>query len=267
MSSLLRASRTLGTLRSLRTPPQNKPISSHFFSPSHTPRHTNLARPRHYSQYRYGPPSNERTNMMILYGLIGANVTIFSYAMYLKTQAVQGFQQPFVKFMKTMTLNLDEFRAGAYLPILTNVFTHLDIMHLGSNMLAIYFMGGFLATAPMITPLRYLTIALGSGITGSLGFLYNREQRSQGGRDYVRGLGFSGAVMGVSSVAACLAPTQTVLIWGILPMPLWGLVTLYAAYDGYYLNSQESKIGHAGHLGGLAFGIVYYFARLRGWRG
>jgi membrane associated rhomboid family serine protease len=40
----------------------------------------------------------------------------------------------------------------------------------------------------------------------------------------------------------------------------------YAAYDGYYLNSENSRIGHAGHLGGLAFGIGYYLLRLRGLR-
>lgn len=84
--------------------------------------------------------------------------------------------------------------------------------------------------------------------------------------DHNRGLGFSGAVMGISSVAACMAPTSKVLIYGIVPLPLWAMVAGYAVYDGYYLNSADTRVGHAGHLGGLAFGMVYYLARLRGFR-
>jgi membrane associated rhomboid family serine protease len=86
------------------------------------------------------------------------------------------------------------------------------------------------------------------------------------GVDYQRGLGFSGALMGITSVAACLAPRAQVQLYGIIPMPLWGIVLGYAAYDGYYLNNANSRIGHAGHLGGLAFGIGYYLLRLRGLR-
>jgi membrane associated rhomboid family serine protease len=47
---------------------------------------------------------------------------------------------------------------------------------------------------------------------------------------------------------------------------LWATVAGYAVYDGYYLNDNKSRVGHAGHLGGLAFGIAYYLLRLRGLR-
>jgi membrane associated rhomboid family serine protease len=40
----------------------------------------------------------------------------------------------------------------------------------------------------------------------------------------------------------------------------------YGVYDGYYLNDNKSRIGHAGHLGGAAFGFLYYIWRLRGLR-
>lgn len=108
-------------------------------------------------------------------------------------------------------------------------------------------------------------IAVGSGVTGAAGYLYNRYLQTQGSArgDVTRGLGFSGAVMGISSVAACLAPTAQVQLYGIIPLPLWALVAGYAAYDGYYVNSSDSRIGHAGHLGGLAFGLAYYALRLR----
>lgn len=201
---------------------------------------------------------------------MGTNIAVFGYAMYLKAQAQQGYQLPLVRFMQKMTLNMSDVQRGSYLPILTSMFTHVDIGHIFSNMFTVYFLGGFLASAPVITPLRFWTITLGSGISGSIGYLVNRYYQLQvqgpGTRDYTRGMGFSGAVMGISSVAACLAPQARVAFWGIVPMPLWALVAGYAVYDGYFLNSSDTRIAHGGHLGGLAFGLVYYAAKLRGLR-
>lgn len=99
------------------------------------------------------------------------------------------------------------------------------------------------------------------------GFLYNRYLVARStGLDYTRGLGFSGALMGITSVAACLNPSARVALYGIVPVPLWGLVAGYAFFDGYYVNDANSRVAHAGHLGGLAFGVAYYLLRLRGLR-
>jgi membrane associated rhomboid family serine protease len=188
--------------------------------------------------------------------------------MYAKAQAQAGFPQPFIKFMRNMSCNLtDVLKSRAYHTLLTSTFTHVDFFHLLGNMFTAYFLGSFLCYSPLITPLRFLTIALGSGLTGSAGYLYQRYLATGGrGVDYVRGLGFSGALMGITSVAACLSPHAKVLIYGIVPVPLWATVLGYGFYDGYYVNDQRSRIGHAGHLGGLAFGIAYYLLRLRGLR-
>ncbi|KNG47633.1 integral membrane protease of the rhomboid family [Stemphylium lycopersici] len=270
MASLLRLS---GALRTLRTPSSSKKLTSHFFSPSHTPRQLKLPSLRPYSSYSHNYDTYFRqvkANNAVLYTLMGTNIAIFGYAMYLKQQAILGFHAPLIRFMQRMTLNLTEFRNGDYLSLLTATFTHVSIGHIFSNMFTVYFLGSFLTAAPVITPLRLLTIALGSGLSGSVGYLIQQQYRlsSQGlnARDTGRAMGFSGAVMGISTVAACLAPRAQVAIWGIIPMPLWALVAGYAVYDGYYLNSVDTRIAHAGHLGGLGFGLVYYLARLRGLR-
>ena len=271
MSSLLRLS---GVLRTLRKPPVHKKITSHFFSPFHTSRQLKLPSSRPYSNYSHSYDAYARqvsANNAVLYALMGTNIAIFGYAMYLKQQAMLGFHDPLIRFMQRMTLNLTEFRNGDYLSVLTSTFTHVSIGHIFSNMFTLYFLGSFITTAPVITPLRLLTIALGSGLSGSVGYLAQQQYRlskQQGWnvRDSGRAMGFSGAVMGISTVAACLAPRAQVAIWGIIPMPLWALVAGYAVYDGYYLNSVDTRIAHAGHLGGLGFGLVYYFARLRGLR-
>lgn len=265
---LLRSSRTSNPFSSLRAP---KSKFSNYFSPSHAPfpRTSNLgfSNRRFFSSYSEYV-SNTAANKRVLYGLMGLNIGIFGYGTYTQAQAQSGFQGPFVKFMRNMTCNYtDVMRNGAWWTIMTSTFTHINLMHLASNMLTAYFLGGFLCNMPVITPARYLTIALGAGALGSVGFLYQRYLTTGGeGIDYTRGLGFSGALMGLTSVAACLAPHAKFQIYGIIPVPLWGLCAAYGLYDGYYLNENNSRIGHAGHLGGLAFGLVYYLLVLRGVR-
>ncbi|CAO2656247.1 Nn.00g050500.m01.CDS01 [Neocucurbitaria sp. VM-36] len=270
MSALLRLSRLMTSTRTLQPNKfAQKTMSSQFFNPYRSPSHLGLSRSRFYSHYTPGGSSQVSANMRVLYSLMGANVAIYAYAMYLKAQAMQGFQQPFINFLQNMTMNLTDFQNGRWWTVVTANFTHIDIGHIFSNMFTVYFLGGFLATAPQVTPGRYLVIALGSAVSGAAGYLcqqYLKRQSKPGTPDYSRGLGFSGAVMGLCSVAACLAPTTKFQLYGIVPIPLWALVAGYAAYDGYYLNSADTRVGHAGHLGGLAFGMLYYFTRLRGVR-
>lgn len=272
MSNIFRLLRTnrpsnlLQTLRSSRTTPTRP---SNCFSPSHShsPFPNRPPRSRLYSSY----PTDSQTssNLNTIYALMGINVAIFSYGIYAKAQARQGFQGPYVNFVRNMSCNLtDVLHNNAYHTLLTSTFTHFDLFHLAANMFTTYFLGRFLCYAPMITPARLLTIAVGAGVTGSVGYLCQRYMSTGGtGVDYRRGLGFSGALMGVTSVAACLAPTAKVQLYGIIPIPLWGVVLGYAAYDGYYLNDDNSRIAHSGHLGGLAFGLAYYVLKLRGVRG
>jgi membrane associated rhomboid family serine protease len=245
---------------------------TNYFSPSHSPlgRSTALSLPsssRFYHSY-FARAGQVQSNMNILYGLMGLNVAIFGYAMYAKQQAISGFSGPYLKFMRHMSLNLTNvLHNGAYYQMLTSVFAHVDIWHLAGNMLTAYYLGSFLCYAPIITPIRFLQIAIGSGVAGSIGYLWQRYLVTGGkGVDGSRGLGFSGALMGITSVAACLAPTAKVYIYGIIPLPLWATVAGYAAYDGYYLNNSSSRVAHSGHLGGLAFGIAYYLLKLRGLR-
>lgn len=69
-------------------------------------------------------------------------------------------------------------------------------------------------------------------------------------------------VMGMGAAATLLAPmTQMVVL--VFPAPLFLVTAGYVAADTYYLDSKTSRIGHAAHLGGLAFGAVYYFVSLR----
>lgn len=203
-------------------------------------------------------------NMRLIYGMIGLNVTFFMYANYTKVQAQQGHVELFSKWYPNMTLSVYGLvKEHRYWTIITSTFSHLEFFHVASNMVSFYYMSQMLAATPYFTPLRLLTLVIGSGVCGGLGYLCLQIQQ----RDpHQAALGFSGSVMGVGTIAAFLYPKTTIQIYGIIPVPLWALMLGYAFYDGYYLSDQNSRIAHAGHLGGAAFGALYYFTRLRGLR-
>lgn len=169
-----------------------------------------------------------------------------------------------INYIQNMTISLQGFLGERrYWTALTSCFSHLDLMHIVGNMLSFYYMGQLLAITPYFTPVRFLTVILGSGVAGSAAWLYSTLRQ---GDPQKRALGFSGSLMGVGTVAAFLYPKTTFQIYGIIPVPLWALIAGYALFDGYYLNDQRSRIGHGGHLGGFAFGVLYSFAKLRGVR-
>lgn len=122
-----------------------------------------------------------------------------------------------------------------------------------------------------------LGIVLSSAIAGSMAMFYQKSQTSKprvskGGwlnnpnvvQTRWQGLGASGAVMGMAAAATCLAPfTPMMLMFIPIPIPLWGMMVGYVGLDTFWLNSENSKVGHAAHLGGFACGAVYYLASLR----
>lgn len=169
----------------------------------------------------------------------------------------------FRKYTQNMTMNLTEFKNGYYWQAFTSMFAHSNIVHLGFNMFTFWSLGGMLCALP-VTPGQFTLIILGSGLAGSLFWAGQRQMKEQAGAsNYQRALGFSGALMGAITVVACFVPKNTVQLFAVIPVPLWACVLGYGFYDGYYLNSENTRIAHAGHLGGMAFGLAYYFLKLR----
>ncbi|KAF2661612.1 hypothetical protein K491DRAFT_687384 [Lophiostoma macrostomum CBS 122681] len=268
LSPFLRAN----TLRSL----QQTKMASGFFS-SHFPGRPSLGsissrlptRPISRRPYSSGPyePAYESSKRYLLYGFLAVNTGVFAYAMYVQEQARQGNVKPLIDYSKNFTLNYNGVvDDGRWWTMLTYSISHMGLAHFAGNMLSFYFLGEFIVSTPGIGPGKFVTLILGSALAGSvLGLVQRRETiKATGGRDMKRGLGFSGSVMGVSAVAACLYPRSKVALYGIVPIPLWGLVAGYFLYDGWFYNDKNASTGHAGHIGGLAFGLVYYLAALRG---
>jgi len=75
-------------------------------------------------------------------------------------------------------------------------------------------------------------------------------------------VGASGAVMGVVALVAVWEPQMQILLFFLIPVPLWALATFYALWETYYVLAQismgvQSSVAHGAHFGGLIFGLAY----------
>ncbi|MFM7076433.1 MAG: rhomboid family intramembrane serine protease, partial [Planctomycetaceae bacterium] len=81
------------------------------------------------------------------------------------------------------------------------------------------------------------------------------------GAALARLMGASGAIMAVFAVFIWYYPRQTVLLYGLLPVPVWALGVLYLVYDLRGAWSNAGNVAHVAHLGGAAFGLAYAWRR------
>lgn len=239
-----------------------RPIPSSFFK-QHSSTLVSGLRQARLKSGSFGPQRRFAANQFILKGFIGVNVALYGYHTYTWLQAKQGYMDNFKNYMQNWTMNLRDVKNGYWWQPVTCMFSHGGIMHIGFNMLTFWSLGRMLCAMP-VTPGQFTLVVLGSGLAGSLSWLIQKElQEEAGAYKPSRALGFSGAVTGTVTALACFMPREKIGLFGVINMPLWLFVVGYGLYDGYYLNGENNNVAHAGHLGGMAFGLAYYFVSLR----
>ena len=128
--------------------------------------------------------------------------------------------------------------------------------HLLFNMLALWFFG---REVEAITGrgefLRFYCTAI---VLAGLSWVVS--ERLFGGAN-ARLIGASGGVMAVLAVFIWYYPTQTVLLYGVLPVPVWALGLLYLFSDVSGAASGSGNVAHVAHLAGAAFGVLYAWRR------
>ena len=75
-------------------------------------------------------------------------------------------------------------------------------------------------------------------------------------------VGASGGVMAVLAAFIWHFPRQTVLVYGVFPVPVWALGVLYLVSDVQGAAQGSGNVAHLAHLGGAVFGLLYAW---RGW--
>lgn len=159
----------------------------------------------------------------------------------------------------------EKITKGQIWRIVTSAFCHdrHSVLHILFNMLGLIWFG--IALEYMYGSREFLLFYLSAAILSGLASVGIDLWTG----DSVPSIGASGAVMGVLMLYACHYPYHTIRIWFFFPLEMRWLVLLYVAFDLHPVlltlsgDQQYSGIDHAAHLGGLAFGFVYWNQRLR----
>ena len=133
---------------------------------------------------------------------------------------------------------------GDWYRLITAAFLHYGPIHLGMNMLALWWIGRPLED--YLGPARYLLLYLVSGLAGSAGALLFSPGKVT--------VGASGAIFGILGAAIVLERQQTYVLGG-------SAITLLVVNLAFTFAVPGISIG--GHLGGLAGGALAILALSR----
>jgi len=132
--------------------------------------------------------------------------------------------------------------------IVTYMFLHGGLMHIGFNMLALFFFGPRSETR--IGSRRFAILYFISGLSGAaLSFVFAPNAAI---------IGASAGVFGVMMAFAYFWPNEPIHIWGVIPVPARMLViltTLLAFWSGF--GGVGDGTAHFAHLGGYAGAYLY----------
>lgn len=143
-----------------------------------------------------------------------------------------------------------------YVRLISSGFLHADIMHLVFNMLTLYFFGPVVIQG--FGNLGFLLIYFGSILLGNMFSLFVYQKQP-----WYAAIGASGGVSGILFASIALIPHLEIYMFFIpigIPGYIFGLV--YFSYSVYMMlnPNQHDNIGHAAHLGGAFFGLLYAVA-------
>ena len=168
----------------------------------------------------------------------------------------------FIAFNNQQIFEKYKFNVGAilqkneYIRLLSAGFLHADLMHLLFNMMTLYFFGPIVIEA--FSEIGFLIVYFGSILLGNIFSLYLYKNQS-----WYSAIGASGGVSGILFASIAMIPDLGIYFF-FIPIPIPGYIfgLLYFAYSVYMMlnPNQNDNIGHAAHLGGAFFGLVYAVA-------
>jgi membrane associated rhomboid family serine protease len=162
--------------------------------------------------------------------------------------SMKGFSDD--AFLNTYKFQIGKIVSGEKIRMLTSGFLHVDWMHLGFNMYALYLFGGIVAGMLGIT--SFLIIYILSLLAGNLYSLKYHKNES-----YYSAVGASGAVSGIVYASILLYPDMSLYLF-FIPIPIPGYIfgVGYLLYSIYGMKKQIGNVGHSAHLGGAIGGFA-----------
>ena len=195
------------------------------------------------------------------YGNRITRLVIFNVAIFIAVNLVRlfytissGFSPGlgFQEFLKYLALSSDlVFDFTHPWVFLTHMFLHVGFFHILFNMLFLYWFGRI--TADFLGDHRIYPIYFLSGFAGALIYLITSPLIGGSSIAY----GASAAVMGVVVSSAAIAPDYTMRLLFLGDVKLKYIALVMVLLDVFALGSMANFGGHAGHIGGAAFGWLF----------
>ena len=129
-----------------------------------------------------------------------------------------------------------------YWAILTAMFVHANYLHIFGNMVTLYFFGIF--CLQLIDEKWFWLVYFIGGIFGNVLYLFIGPTNSAV-------VGASGAIFAIGGIIAMMRPTQKVLLYFIIPMPLWVAIGI-----AFLLTVFIPGVAWQAHVGGLLVGLI-----------
>lgn len=153
-----------------------------------------------------------------------------------------------------------------YLTLLTSMFMHGGLMHIGGNMLYLWIFGD--NVEHRFGHVAFLAFYLISGLAASF------AQIALDPDGLVPSLGASGAISGVLGAYLVLFPrnkVNAIFFFRIVSVPAFIVLGLYIVFqfvDGwgsFFATEQTGGVAYAAHIGGFVAGVIAaLFLRMRG---
>lgn len=185
--------------------------------------------------------SMERGPAVVTYSIIAINLLIYAI-LALLSQSLDISLNILIKAGAQQTAYIEA--TGQYWRIFTAMFLHLSILHVGLNMLSLFFIGRVVES--VYGRWRYLVIYLVSGIVGGLATFFLQPDAWS--------VGASGAIFGVFGALGVfyVVDRRALGNYGVGAIANW----LFWLALNLVVGFSDPNIGIVDHIGGLVAGIV-----------
>lgn len=137
--------------------------------------------------------------------------------------------------------------------LITSIFSHFELLHFLQNMLVLYFVGKIFESIFDKNKL-WLTYIVG-GLFGGLFEILAHLLFPALQTNTTVIIGASGSIMAILSALAFYSPNMKVMLFGVIPIPMFMIALLFWLVDLVGLSTGDDNIAHFSHLGGALFGF------------
>lgn len=182
--------------------------------------------------------------------LIGANVAAFLLFFIMLAFVDDDLLVSLIALMPSVVLSGNNIWT-----FVTSMFMHAGLGHLFVNMMSLMFIGNFVEK--LVGKKRFIWLYFAGGLFA--GVLFVLVAVATGTDLNVYAVGASGAIFALGGLLAVLTPRLPVLVFFIIPMPMWAAMGVLMFGIWALSLSLGLPIGNTAHLGGLVVGVGYGF--------